>query len=67
MVFIFYIPQNKIDFYIGYTIEIETRLEFHKDATSHKFTAKANEWNVFLKFFVRTKLKVCKWKSILKI
>ena len=36
-------------YYIGYTSNFESRLDFHKNAESHKFTAKANDWKVFLK------------------
>lgn len=35
-------------FYIGYTSDFETRLEFHKQAASRKFTAKSDDWTVFL-------------------
>ena len=36
-------------FYIGYTSNFETRLEFHKIVASHKFTVYANDWTVSLK------------------
>jgi len=36
-------------FYIGYTSDFGTRLEFHKNAEHHKFTSKADDWEVFLK------------------
>ena len=29
-------------FYIGYTADFEARMAFHKTATAHKFTAKAD-------------------------
>jgi putative endonuclease len=35
-------------FYIGYTSDFETRLEFHKNAASQKFTANADDWSLFL-------------------
>ncbi|WP_363319633.1 GIY-YIG nuclease family protein [Flavobacterium sp.] len=35
--------------YIGYTTDLETRLEFHKNAAAPIFTSKANDWNVYLK------------------
>ncbi|MFD0932453.1 GIY-YIG nuclease family protein [Psychroflexus salinarum] len=36
-------------FYIGYTSNIDQRLEFHQQAESHKFTSNANDWELFLK------------------
>jgi putative endonuclease len=36
-------------FYIGYTSDFDTRIEFHKNAESHKFTANGEDWVVFLK------------------
>ncbi len=36
-------------FYIGYTSDFDTRLEFHKNAESHKFTANAHDWELFLR------------------
>ena len=35
-------------FYIGYTADFETRMEFHKNAEKNKFTAKADDWIVYL-------------------
>ena len=36
-------------FYIGYTSDFDTRIKFHKNAESHKFTANAEDWELFLK------------------
>jgi len=36
-------------FYIGFTSDFETRLEFHKNAESHIFTANAEDWVLFLR------------------
>ncbi|WP_264566255.1 GIY-YIG nuclease family protein [Flavobacterium sp. N3904] len=36
-------------FYIGFTSDFDTRLEFHKNGESHKFTANAGDWKLFLK------------------
>ena len=36
-------------FYIGYTSDFYARIEFHKNAESHKFTANAEDWVLFLK------------------
>ena len=37
-------------YYIGYTSNIDLRLEFHKNSPSYKFTANANDWILFLSF-----------------
>ncbi len=42
-------------FYTGFTIDFETRWEFHKSALSNKYTAKANDWVVFLKIKCNSK------------
>ena len=34
-------------YYIGYTSNLELRLQFHADAESRKFTHKADDWTVF--------------------
>jgi putative endonuclease len=44
-------------YYIGFTTDLETRLEFHKNAESQKFTAKADDWNVFLIIDCQSKLQ----------
>jgi putative endonuclease len=35
-------------FYIGETKNLEERLDFHKKALPHKFTAKAKDWEIYL-------------------
>ncbi len=42
-------------FYTGETANLETRLEFHANATTNKFTGKANDWQLFLKISCTTK------------
>jgi putative endonuclease len=42
-------------YYIGYTSNFDTRLEFHKNAESRKFTANANDWTLFLKIDCQNK------------
>ena len=37
-------------FYTGETANFDMRLEFHRNAPAHKFTAKAKDWTLFLKF-----------------
>jgi len=46
----------KLDrFYIGYTSNIEQRIEFHKNAEPHKFTSNAKDWELYLKMECDTK------------
>ena len=35
-------------FYIGFTTNLEERLQFHQTAETRKFTYNANDWIVFL-------------------
>ena len=42
-------------FYIGYTADFEARMAFHKTAAAHKFTAKADDWSLFLKIDCQSK------------
>jgi len=35
-------------YYIGFSENLEVRLTFHANAQAHKFTAKANDWKLFL-------------------
>jgi putative endonuclease len=42
-------------FYIGFTSNLEKRLEFHHNAESHKFTSKAKDWEVYLKIECKSK------------
>jgi len=44
---IFSVKLNR--FYIGFTSDFDTRMEFHKNAESHKFTSNADDWKLFLK------------------
>jgi putative endonuclease len=47
---VYILHSNKLNrFYIGFTSNFDTRLEFHKNAESHKFTSKADDWALFLK------------------
>ncbi|WP_426483322.1 GIY-YIG nuclease family protein [Flavobacterium sp. 2] len=36
-------------YYIGFTSDFDTRMEFHKNAESRKFTANAQDWELFFK------------------
>lgn len=42
-------------FYIGYTSNLEVRLDFHKNAEVHKFTAKAKDWVLYYKIDCESK------------
>lgn len=49
---------NKLNrFYIGFTSDFDTRIEFHKNAQSHKFTAKADDWELFFKIICESKVQ----------
>lgn len=50
MHFVYILFSAKLNrFYIGYTSDFETRMEFHKNAESHKFTANAEDWELYVK------------------
>jgi putative endonuclease len=34
-------------FYTGYTSNLTTRMDFHRNAPNNKFTAKADDWELF--------------------
>ncbi len=42
-------------YYIGFTSDFDLRLKFHENAESHKFTAKAKDWELFLKILCENK------------
>ncbi len=42
-------------FYIGFTSDFDTRLEFHKNAEPRKFTANAEDWVLFLRVLCENK------------
>lgn len=43
--------------YIGYSSDIDVRMEFHKNAEARKFTAKADEWELFFEIKCKNKLQ----------
>ena len=53
-------------FYIGFTSNFDTRLEFHKNAESHKFTANADDWELFLKITCESKQQALRIESHIK-
>ena len=44
-------------FYIGFTSDFDVRIEFHKNAEYHKFTANADDWQLFFKIECDNKLQ----------
>lgn len=47
---VYILHSNKLNrFYIGFTSDFNTRIEFHRNAQSHKFTSNADDWELFLK------------------
>jgi putative endonuclease len=56
MHFVYILHSSKLNrFYIGFTSDFDTRMEFHKNAESHKFTANAEDWELFLKIECESK------------
>ena len=54
--YVYILKSEKLNrFYIGYTSDIDIRMEFHKNAESHKFTAKADDWILVFKIDCQTK------------
>jgi len=46
---VYILHSMKLDrFYIGFSTDLATRLEFHANAEARKFTAKADDWELFL-------------------
>ena len=47
---VYILHSNKLNrFYIGYTTDLKTRMEFHQQSTPEKFTAKADDWELYHK------------------
>ncbi len=42
-------------FYIGYTYDLEKRLEFHQLAEYRKFTYNADDWKIYLSISCKSK------------
>ncbi|QLC66707.1 GIY-YIG nuclease family protein [Flavobacterium sp. LPB0248] len=50
MHFVYILYSVKLNrFYTGYTSNFDNRMEFHRNAESHKFTANAEDWELYLK------------------
>jgi len=53
---VYILYSNSINrYYIGFTQDLDLRIEFHKNAESRKFTAKAKDWELFFKINCKTK------------
>jgi putative endonuclease len=49
MLCVYILNSIKLDrFYIGFTSDFDSRLEFHRQAAQHKFTYNADDWTTFL-------------------
>ncbi|TPG44501.1 GIY-YIG nuclease family protein [Flavobacterium pectinovorum] len=56
MYVVYILHSSKLNrYYIGFTSDFDTRMEFHKNAESNKFTANAQDWKLFLKVGCETK------------
>jgi putative endonuclease len=56
MCIVYILHSTKLNrYYIGFTSDYDTRMEFHKNAESNKFTANAHDWELFLKIQCDTK------------
>jgi len=48
---VYILYSEKLDrFYIGETSNFDSRMEFHNNSDVKKFTGKAKDWELFLKF-----------------
>ena len=48
----------KLDrYYTGYTSNLDVRLDFHKNADTHKFTYNADDWTVFMEIQCNSKVQ----------
>ena len=48
---VYILNSEKLDrFYTGETSDFDVRMDFHRNSASHKFTGKARDWELFLKF-----------------
>jgi putative endonuclease len=57
----------KLDrFYVGFTTNLTVRMEFHRNALPHNFTAKADDWLVYFSFECKTKGQALKIEKHIK-
>lgn len=53
-------------FYTGFTTNLTSRLDFHRNAEAHKYTAKADDWIVFLEILCDSKSQGLKIEKHIK-
>jgi len=67
MYIVYILRSNKLNrFYIGFTSDFDIRLEFHKNAKSNKFTANADDWELFTKITCESKPQALRIESHIK-
>jgi len=67
MYIVYILRSNKLNrFYIGFTSDFDIRLEFHKNAKSNKFTANADDWELFTKITCESKQQALRIESHIK-
>ena len=65
--YVYILYSKKLDrFYTGFTQNFDLRMEFHRNPESRKFTAKANDWEVFMKIECSSKEQGLKVESHIK-
>ena len=53
---VYILHSNNLDrYYIGFTQDLDARLEFHENADGRKFTAKATDWELFYRISCNNK------------
>ena len=58
MHFVYILHSVKINrFYIGYTSNLDVRMQFHEDAESRKFTYNADDWTLFFTITCESKFQ----------
>lgn len=64
-VYILY-SQKLNNYYTGFTTDLEARLVFHTNAQTGKFTAKADDWELFAEFSCESKSQGLKIEKHIK-
>ena len=56
MYFVYILQSEKINrFYIGYTSNLDLRMQFHENAESRKYTYNADDWTLFFSIACESK------------
>ena len=64
---VYILHSEKLDrFYTGETSDFDIRMIFHNNASSRKYTAKAKDWTLFLKFQCDNKIQAKKIETHIK-